>query len=174
MEILRRTVIQAGMTLLLLGRGTTGASAAALARVNATAGTAQPPGEEPEPLTRYRFNCLAGDGTRIGDYSSLGEVWAATQYLRIVRCDVRYVGAGPHILTTEEAAAVNAARAAGSKEPSSTALFLRIITGCTRINPKTLQADLALLGAPVVQGALTLAPRAPQAAVFRRWLRTVP
>jgi hypothetical protein len=175
MEIRRRTVIQSAMVMLIsIGFGANGYRATARARVTSAASIDPPPAEEPEPLIRYRFNCVDIHGTDIGHFSSLEEVWSTSQYMRITHCDVVYVGVGPHTLTAEEAAAVNVARDAGSPQPSDSVLCLEIIGACTRIDPNTLHADLLKLGAPVVKGAVTFAPLAPQAIVFSRWLGAVP
>ncbi|MFJ5954992.1 hypothetical protein ACIQC5_03430 [Paenarthrobacter sp. NPDC092416] len=138
----------------------------------AVAGNDKVPIERPEPLIRYQFTCTAVDGTLIGKFSSLEEVWASTRYMHVSDCAVDYVGSGPHVLNAEETAAVNAAVAAGAPIGSGSALCLRIIKACTRTNPKTLAASLAEYGVPVVKGALTLAPLAPQAAVLTKWLKT--
>ncbi|MGR0159520.1 hypothetical protein [Paenarthrobacter nitroguajacolicus] len=128
--------------------------------------------ERPEPLIRYQFTCTAADGSLIGKFSSLEEVWASTRYMHITDCQVEYVGSGPHVLTPEETAAVNAAVAAGAAPGQASELCLRIVRACTRTDHRTLTASLAAYGVPVVKGALTLAPLAPQAALFTRWLKT--
>jgi len=129
------------------------------------------PRERPEPLIRYQFTCTGADGSLIGKFSSLEEVWASTRYMHVTDCQVDYVGKGPHVLTPEETAAVNAALAAGAVPGDASALCLRIIKACTRTDPRTLAASLAAYGVPVVKGALTLAPLAPQAAVLTKWLK---
>lgn len=130
------------------------------------------PKERPEPQIRYQFTCTAADGSLIGKFSSLEEVWASTRYMHVTDCQVVYVGNGPHVLTPEETAAVNTALAAGAAPGQASALCLRIIKACTRTDPKTIPASLADYGIPVVKGALTLAPLAPQAAVLTKWLKT--
>ncbi|MGJ3188750.1 MULTISPECIES: hypothetical protein [Paenarthrobacter] len=130
------------------------------------------PMERPEPLIRYQFTCTAADGSLIGKFSSLEEVWASTRYMHITDCQVAYVGSGPQVLTPEETAAVNTAVAAGAPPGQASELCLRIVRACTRTDHRTLAASLAGYGVPVVKGALTLAPLAPQAALFTRWLKT--
>ncbi|MEV7604686.1 hypothetical protein AB0N65_04520 [Paenarthrobacter sp. NPDC089322] len=131
------------------------------------------PKERPEPLIRYQFTCTAADGSLIGTFSSLEEVWASTRYMHITDCRVAYVGSGPHVLTAEETAAVNAAVAAGAPSGQPSELCLRIIRASTRTDHRTLDASLAAYGVPVVKGSLTLAPLAPQAVLLTRWLKTV-
>jgi hypothetical protein len=176
-EIRRRTFVQWGIATLVFGgfgASRDGGGVLDVAMTTHTAATDLAPAEEPELPIRYQFNCIAADGTGIGNYSSLDEVWSTSQYMRIANCDVLYIGAGPYALTADEAAAVDVARAAGSQEQSATVLFLQIIGACTRIDSKTLDARLALLGAPVVKGALNFAPLAPQAMPFERWLAAHP
>jgi len=128
--------------------------------------------ERPEPKVRYQFTCTAADGSLIGKFSSLEEVWASTRYMHITDCQVTYVGSGPLVLTPEETAAVNAAVAAGGPAGQASELCLRIVRACTRTDPRNLAASLAAFGVPVVKGALTLAPLAPQAILLTRWLKT--
>ncbi|WP_284986941.1 hypothetical protein [Arthrobacter sp. fls2-241-R2A-172] len=92
--------------------------------------------------------------------------------MQITDCQVTYVGSGPFVLTSEETAAVNAAVAAGAPAGQATDLCLRIVRACTRTDLRGLPEALAAYGVPVVKGALTLAPLAPQAALLTRWLKT--
>lgn len=174
MDIRRRTIVQFSLASLVL----TGFSGKypqlvpAAARVEFPADTGQQtPTEKPEPMVRYQFDCAEANGFRAGKLSSLEEVWASTRYVRIVQCDVTYVGGGFHILTPEEDSAVQVAIAAGAPPGDRSALFLRILETCTRTNPRELNARLFGIGVPVVRGALAFAPSAPQAVVLQRWLQ---
>jgi hypothetical protein len=172
----RRSVLQLGVATIALagcsGTKVDSSQTSALDVVPVKANDDKVPKERPEPLIRYQFTCTAADDSLIGKFSSLEEVWASTRYMRITDCQVAYVGAGPHVLTAEETAAVNAAVAAGAPAGNASELCLRIIRASTRTNPGNLAAALAAYGVPVVKGSLTLAPLAPQAAVFTRWLKT--
>lgn len=171
-DIRRRTIVQFALASLVL----TGCSETfpelipAAAKLPADGGNRIPP-ERPEPRIRYQFDCSEADGLRIGMLSSLEEVWASTRYVRLARCEVRYVGGGPHALTPEEEAAVQVAIAAGASTSDKSALFLRILEVCTRTNPQELDLRLSRAGVAVVKGALAFAPSAPQAVVLERWLQ---
>ncbi|YCH08182.1 hypothetical protein ACTAQJ_00755 [Arthrobacter sp. alpha11c] len=172
----RRSVLQLGVAAIALagcsGTNVDTSQPAALDMAPVVANDDKIPRERPEPLIRYQFTCTGADGSLIGKFSSLEEVWASTRYMHVTDCQVDYVGKGPHVLTPEETAAVNAALAAGAVPGDASALCLRIIKACTRTDPRTLAASLAAYGVPVVKGALTLAPLAPQAAVLTKWLKT--
>ncbi len=172
----RRSVLQLGVASLALagcsGTKVDTSQPAALDMAPVVANDDKVAVERPEPLIRYQFTCTAADGSLIGKFSSLEEVWASTRYMHITDCQVDYVGSGPHVLTPEERAAVNAAIAAGAPSGQESALCLLIIKACTRTDHRTLSASLAGYGIPVVKGALTLAPLAPQAAQLTRWLKT--
>ncbi|QOT18964.1 hypothetical protein HMI59_07470 [Paenarthrobacter sp. YJN-5] len=171
----RRSVLQLGVATIALagcsGTKIDSSQTSALDMAPVVAGDDKVAKERPEPLVRYQFTCTAADGSLIGKFSSLEEVWASTRYLRITDCVVAYVGAGAHVLTAEETAAVNVAVAAGAPAGQQSELCLRIIRACTRTDPRTLNAALSAYGVPVVKGALALAPLAPQAAVFTKWLK---
>lgn len=173
----RRSVLQFGVAAIALagcsGTNTVTSQSSALKMAPVVEHADEIAKERPEPLIRYQFTCIAADGTLIGKFSSLEEVWASTRYMHITECQVAYVGSAPHALTSEEAAAVNAAVAAGAAQGQSLELCLLIVRACTRTDHRTLNAALAAYGVPVVKGALTLAPLAPQAALFTRWLKTV-
>lgn len=171
----RRSVLQLGVaTIALAGCSGTNVNSSQPSGLEAAPvdATDKVPEERPEPLVRYQFTCTAQDGTLIGKFSSLDEVWASTRYMHITDCQVAYVGSSPHVLTAEETAAVNTAIAAGAAPGQASELCLRIIRASTRTDPRNLAAALSAYGVPVVKGALTLAPLAPQAALLTRWLKT--
>ena len=176
MNMRRRSVIQLGVASIALagcsGTKTDTSQTSALQMAPVVTKDNKVAVERPEPKIRYQFTCTAADGSLIGKFSSLDEVWASTRYMYIADCQVAYVGTGPLVLTPEEAAAVNAAVAAGAPPGQAAELCLRIVRACTRTDHRTLAASLAAYGVPVVKGALTLAPLAPQAALFTRWLKT--
>ncbi len=176
MDLRRRSVLQLGVASIALavcsGAKISTSQPSAVDMAPAASGDGEIPKERPEPSTRYQFTCTGRDGSLIGKFSSLEELWAAPRYLQATDCQVAYVGSGPLVLTPEEAAAVNAAIAAGASRGQDAALCLQIVKACTRTDPRNLPAALASYGIPVVKGALTLAPMAPQAAVFTRWLKT--
>jgi hypothetical protein len=117
---------------------------------------------------RFRFAPI----TPLPDFAPLGRleaVWASPSYLTITDCIVSYIGADPFRLTPEEYRIVEIAEAGGATgDPRD--LYLLILSASTRIDPPRLDAKLAELGRPIVTASLALAPEAPQAAQFMRWL----
>lgn len=172
----RRAVVQFGLAGLVL----TGCSVQVTQNVEpfrlgvTNAGDADTPRpERPEPVKRYKFDCRGADGKSLVVLSSLPEVWANTQYKKFADVGVSYVGPQPQVLEAEENAAVNVAIAAGASG-ARTDICLAIVKACTRSNPPTISTALyGLGGAPIVKGALTLAPTAPQSAVLTKWLKEV-
>ncbi|HSP75110.1 MAG TPA: hypothetical protein VLO31_02700 [Cryobacterium sp.] len=103
----------------------------------------------------------------VGDYSSLEETWASTNYLRIDHCVTRYVGPPPFTLTEEEKAVVEVAsrQTADAGEPEQ--LFLDVYAACTRIGSEDGPYGFASIPVPVLEATLTLCPEAPQADIIQ-------
>lgn len=169
MQFQRRTLVKLGIA---------GAVVAAGASVTLVARAA--PGQAPKakpgpgkaravPLARYSFTPTGYDGRVLPDLASLEAVWAETRYLTMSGVAVRYVGSNPQVLTAGENQAVNAAVASGAKG-SRAQICLAIVAACTRIDQRTVYAGLTAVGRPIVNGALDLAPQAPQASVMQRWI----
>lgn len=181
MKVRRRTVIKLGIV------GTVAAGLAATGSVAQGAPTPSPgpqstPGapasrkNDPKdsrgrrvPLARYAFTPTLLDGTSLPDVFSLEAVWAQTRYLETVSYKVKFNGPTPDSLTDRENAAVDAAIASGAKG-ARTKICLDIVAACTRIDQRTVYAGLTAVGRPIVDGALVMAPTAPQAAVMTRWI----
>ncbi len=172
----RRAIVQLGLVGLVL----TGCSVKVVENVEpfklgvTNVGDAvKPRVERPEPVKRYQFECRGPNGLPLIILSSLEEVWANTQYKKFSDVVVTFVGPQPWVLTAEENAAVNVAVAAGAAGTRND-IILAIIKACTRSNPPTISTALyGLGGVPIVKGALTLAPMAPQSAVLTKWLKEV-
>ncbi|MBP2265224.1 hypothetical protein J3A64_000688 [Pseudarthrobacter sp. PvP004] len=176
MDMPRRAIVQLGLAGLVL----TGCSVKVVENVEpfrlgvTNAGDADKPRvERPEPVKRYQFECRGANGNPLIILSSLEEVWANTQYKKFADVVVTYVGPQPQVLAAEENAAVNVAVEAGAIGTRND-ICLAIVKACTRNNPPTISTALyGLGGVPIVKGALTLAPMAPQAAVLTKWLKEV-
>lgn len=168
-QVQRRTFVKLGIA------GAVVAAGAAVAVV-ARAAPPQAPTREPAakrvrvvPLARYSFTATVYDGKLLSGLASLEAVWADTRYLRMSAVAVKYIGSKPQVLTAEENAAVNAASAAGA-QGTREQICLAIVAACTRIDPRTVYAGFTVVGRPIIDGALTIAPQAPQAAVMKRWI----
>lgn len=126
----------------------------------------------PEPV-RYLFTTSSFQRP-LQQFTRLEAVWGYTNYMKIASCTVEYAGEGTHELTLEEDAVVQVAEDLGLAVGDRGAVYRTILEACTRIHPSILQTRLGELGVPIVTAAVTLAPHAPQAPVFRRWLGIEP
>jgi hypothetical protein len=125
--------------------------------------------EDASSLPRYRFDCI----TPVPAFAPLGrleEVWASSRYMTFTGCVVSYVGLGYFRLTPEESQIVDAVADAGGDVSDREATFLRVLTASTRVDPSRLEEKLAEFGRPIIAGSLALAPDAPQAKLFAKWL----
>ena len=93
--------------------------------------TESPPAET---TARFQIRCIFVDLPFVGDYSSLNETWASTNYMRIDHCITRYVGPPPFSLTEEETAVTQIASSRLTDPGSPEQLFLDIYSACTRAN----------------------------------------
>lgn len=134
-----------------------------------TAGPTDQASESPpaELTTRFQSRCFYEDGQLVGDYSSLEETWASTNYLRIDHCVTRYVGPPPFTLTEEEKAVVEIASSqlVDAGEPEQ--LFLDVYAACTRIGSEDGPYGFSSIPVPILEATLALCPEAPQADIIR-------
>lgn len=108
----------------------------------------------------------------LGTFTTIEDVWSSSAYMAIDSCVVTYIGAEPFVLTDAESWIVSVAENAGMTVTDRPALYLTILSACTRIRNSELAAHLAELGAPVVRAALAREPEAPQAKLLSAWLET--
>lgn len=120
-------------------------------------------------IPRYVFHCMTAKGP-VGPFTRIEGLWADPQYLRILTATAVYNGLGSYQLTAKENAIVDVAVKAGASGANPTALYLRILSLCTRVALPDLQRRLAKEGAPVVTAAIALYPDAPQAGLLGKWL----
>lgn len=132
-----------------------------------TAPTASAPGEPPAP--RFRFDCNSPVAA-VPPLTRLEEVWASPLYLTFTGCTVRYIGAGPFVLTAEESAIVDVVARGRGDTGDRRGTYLQVLRASTRIDPTRFDQRLNEFGPPVVQGSLTRAPEAPQAHLLVKWL----
>ena len=118
-------------------------------------------------LTRFQSRCFFSDGQFLGEYSSLNETWASTNYMRIDHCITRYLGPLPFTLTEEEAAVAEIAASQLADPGSPEQLFLDIYSACTRIGSEDGPYGFSSIPVPVLEAALSLCPEAPQANIIR-------
>lgn len=119
------------------------------------------PGATDEDGVRFRTACFAGDGRELGDFQSLAETWASSNYLRIEYCEARYVGPEPLALTLEEEAVAEVAAPATGGDLEQA--FLETLAACTRLGAGTGENSIEGTPLPILQATLELCPQAPQA-----------
>ncbi|HSP75108.1 MAG TPA: VCBS repeat-containing protein [Cryobacterium sp.] len=118
-------------------------------------------------LGRFQSRCYNADGRVLGDFSSLDETWASTNYLRIDHCVTRYGGPSPFTLTEDEAAIAEIASSQLTDPGEPERLYLNIFAACTRIGSEDGPYGFSSIPVPVLEAALSLCPEAPQANMIR-------
>lgn len=119
------------------------------------------PGATDEDGVRFRTACFASDGRQLGDFQSLAETWASSNYLRIEYCEARYVGPEPLALTLEEEAVAEVAAPATDGDLEQA--FLETLAACTRLGASTGENSIEGTSLPILQATQELCPQAPQA-----------
>lgn len=134
-----------------------------------TAGPTEQASESPRSIspTRFQSRCYFEDGQVVGDYSSLEETWASTNYLRIDHCVTRYVGPQPFTLTEEEKAVTTIASSQSTDAGEFEQLFLDVYAACTRIGSEDGPYGFSSIPVPVLEATLALCPEAPQADIIQ-------
>lgn len=155
------------------GVGALSAFASVVPAHAAVAAKSKPP-REPEALAldgnpRFQLQPVTPVPGQL-QLGSLQDVWASPKYATYTDCVVTYVGGGDFVLTAEEQAVVDVVAAAGGDVSNPQLTYLTVVAASTRMDPHRLEDRLAELGAPIVRGALALAPIAPQAVLFQNWL----
>ncbi len=126
-----------------------------------TSGTEGTPGATDEEGVRFRTACFASDGRQLGDFQSLAETWASSNYMRIVYCEARYVGPEPLALTLEEEAVAEVAAPATDGDLEQA--FLETLAACTRLGASEGENSVEGTPLPILKATLELCPQAPQA-----------
>lgn len=124
---------------------------------------------EQSDAPRFRFDCTSPVAA-VAPLTRLEEVWANPLYLTFTGCTVRYIGAGPFVLTAEESAIVDLAARGRGDMGDRRGTYLQVLRASTRIDPARFEQRLNELGPPVVEAAVARAPEAPQAHLLRKWL----
>lgn len=171
----RRTFLRVSV-LCASALGGVGAVSALATPSAAHAAAAKPPSTPAEPEAirldgnpRFQFQPVTPVPGQL-QLGSLEDVWASPKYATYTDCVVSYVGGGDFVLTAEEQAVVDVVAGAGGDVSNPQLTYLTVVAASTRMDPHRLDDRLAELGAPVIRGALALAPLAPQAVLFQKWL----
>lgn len=134
------------------------------------ASTTTPASAPDEPSApRFRFDCISPVAA-VPPLTRLEEVWASPLYLTFTGCTVRYIGAGPFLLTAEESAIVDVVARGRGDNGDRRGTYLQVLRASTRIDPARFEQRLNELGPPIVAGSVARAPEAPQAHLLTKWL----
>lgn len=125
--------------------------------------------EPPEGDDRFNLSCYFPDGSSAGEFSSLAETWASTNFVRFDYCVATYLGPEPFTLSADEASIASIA-AAGLPDEPETELYLRTLATCARVAPGDGPHGVASYPEPILEAAIHLCPKAPQAGIIERYL----
>lgn len=169
-EISRRSVIRVGFLAIV------GAALPRLSDIAQVSGLGQSAAKGRVALAdpakeapRFLFTCQS-PLPNAGTFTTIEDVWSSPAYMTIDSCVVSYIGTEPFVLTDAESWIVSVAENAGLTVSDRPALYLTILSACTRIRSSQLAERLAELGAPIVRAALAREPGAPQAKLLSAWL----
>lgn len=122
-----------------------------------------------EPGRRYSFFCRSLDRSPDVQLSSLEEVWAASNYLRMKSCEVSYVGPQPFQPTAEESAAIEIANPGGVDPSDGLGPYLAAVELCTRISDETAPGGFAGSGKEKLRAAARICPEGSQGKIIGAW-----
>ncbi|WP_457962894.1 hypothetical protein M1E17_15565 [Arthrobacter sp. D1-29] len=128
-----------------------------------------PDGLSSEPEQRLAFFCTSLDNSPDVQLSSLEEVWAASNYLRMESCDVTYVGPQPFQPTADEAAAIEIANSGSTDGSDGLEAYLTAVELCTRVSDETAPGGFADSPKEIVRAAARICPDGPQGKIIQAW-----
>ena len=134
-----------------------------------TPGSAETEHDPSEPAQRYSFFCTSLDSSPDVQLSSLEEVWAASNYLRMKSCKVSYVGPQPFQPTAEESAAIEIANPGGVQASDGLGPYLAAVELCTRVSDETAPGGFADSTKAILQTAVRICPEGPQGKIIQAW-----
>jgi hypothetical protein len=122
-----------------------------------------------EQEQRLAFFCTSLDNSPDVRLSSLQEVWAASNYLRMESCDVTYVGPQPFEPTPDEAAAIEIANTGITDSSDGLETYLTAVELCTRVSDETAPGGFAARPKEIVRAAARICPNGPQGKIIQAW-----
>ena len=126
-------------------------------------------GSSSEQGQRLAFFCTSLDNSPDVQLSSLEEVWAASNYLRMESCEVTYVGPQPFRPTVEEAAAIEIANSGGADSSAGLEAYLTAVELCTRVSDETAPGGFADIRSEILRAAAQVCPDGPQGKIIQGW-----
>ncbi|VXB05411.1 conserved exported hypothetical protein [Arthrobacter sp. 9V] len=101
-------------------------------------------------------------------FSSLTEVWASTEYVRLASCTASFEGPLPFEPTEDEAKIISVAQP-GINPSDGLDAYLMALTLCTRVSDDAASDLFGRSSRQMLQAASELCPRAPQGKVIGLW-----
>ncbi|UZX03884.1 hypothetical protein F8G81_15675 [Arthrobacter sp. CDRTa11] len=126
-------------------------------------------GSPREQDQRLAFFCTSLDNSPDVQLSSLEEVWAASNYLRMESCDVTYVGPQPFQPTPDEAAAIEIANSGSTNASDGLEAYLTAVELCTRVSDETAPGGFAERPKEILLAAARICPDGPQGKIIQGW-----
>jgi hypothetical protein len=187
-----RTLYPAAAALILLiagCSGTTGPSATPTSSFSASATPTTTPSASatsvPEPTTpgtgsgqgagapddsgRFSYVCSSlNEAVPDVTYTSLAEVWASTEYVRLASCTASYEGPVPFEPTEDEARIISVAEP-GITPSEGLDAYLTALALCTRVSDDAASDLFGRSSRQMLQAASELCPRAPQGRIIGLW-----
>ncbi|MCM0614753.1 MULTISPECIES: hypothetical protein [Micrococcaceae] len=185
-----RTLYPAAAALILLIAGCSGPTAppAPTAPSSASAppsSTPSSPASDPEPTTaasgsgqgagapddsgRFLYTCSnLNEAVPDVTYSSLAEVWASTEYVRLSSCTASFEGPLPFEPTEDEARIISLAKP-GITPSEGLDTYLTALALCTRVSDDAASELFGRSSRQMLQAASELCPRAPQGRIIGLW-----
>ncbi|MEV4950440.1 hypothetical protein MRBLAR21_003876 [Paenarthrobacter nitroguajacolicus] len=195
-EVTMRTLYPAAAALLLLVAGcsgattptttpSTGASSGSSASAPPTptpssSATSSPeptePGEgsgqgagAPDDSGRFSYLCSSlNEAVPDVAYTSLAEVWASSEYVRLASCTANYDGPVPFEPTEDEARIISIAEP-GVPPSEGLEAYLTALSLCSRVSDEAASELFGRSSRQMLQAAGELCPRAPQGRVIGFW-----
>ncbi|UKA48489.1 hypothetical protein LFT48_13640 [Arthrobacter sp. FW305-123] len=123
----------------------------------------------PDDSGRFSYVCSnLNEAVPDVTYTSLAEVWASTEYVRLASCTASYEGPGPFEPTEDEAKIISIAEP-GISPSDGLETYLTALALCTRVSDEAASGLFGRNSRQMLQAASELCPRAPQGKIIGLW-----
>ncbi|MET3368853.1 UNVERIFIED_CONTAM: hypothetical protein ABIE34_002098 [Jeotgalibacillus campisalis] len=123
----------------------------------------------PDDSGRFSYLCSSlNEAVPDVTYSSLAEVWASSEYVRLASCTASYEGPLPFAPSEDEARIISVAEPG---VPASEGLdaYLTALSLCSRVSDEAASELFGRSSRQMLQAASELCPRAPQGRIIGFW-----
>ena len=123
----------------------------------------------PDDSGRFSYLCSSLNET-VPDvaYTSLAEVWASSEYVRLASCSANYEGPVPFEPTEDEARIISIAEP-GVPPSEGLEAYLTALSLCSRVSDEAASELFGRSSRQMLQAASELCPRAPQGRIIGFW-----